>query len=93
MAMAEKLYYMQDTREYVGNSMLWWARDRCGYTCDIRNAHVFSETEALKQEKSRDSDRAWPKDYIDKRVSGHVDMQHCMFSDARPDTTTEAEGE
>ena len=31
------LYYIQDTRQCVGNSALWWREDG-GYTCDLRQA-------------------------------------------------------
>jgi len=74
--MSKQLYYMQDNRQYVGNSMSWWAKDGRGYTCDIRKAHVFTIGEA-KNRSQRSSDVLWPKEYIDKRISHHIDMQHC----------------
>lgn len=75
-----KFYYLQDTRQFVGNSMLWWAKDHHGYTCDIRKAHIFDESE-LKQ-RTRDTDVPWEKEYIDGRVSHHIDMQHCKKIDS-----------
>jgi len=70
--MGKKLYYVQDKRQIVGNSMLWWAKDSRGYTCDIRKAHVFSESEI---KNFRDTDIPWPKDFIDGRLQHHVDCQ------------------
>jgi hypothetical protein len=71
--MAEKLYYVQDARWYVGNCVLWWALDHKGYTCEIDRAHVFTETELSRA--SRDTDVAWPKAEVDLLISRHVDMQ------------------
>jgi len=78
----EDLYYLQDTRTHVGNSMMWWAKDSKGYVCDIRKAHVFTRKEAFEQYKARSTDRPWPKKYIDARVSHHIDMQHCRREEA-----------
>jgi len=72
------LYYLQDKRSYVGNSMLWWAVNGAGYTCDIRKAHVYSKDGAYAQNKVRSTDVPWRKDYIENRISHHIDMQHCM---------------
>ncbi len=69
-------YYMQDKRQYVGNSMYWWAKNARGYTCDIRKAIKFTLEEAKKY-SHRETDILWPKDYIDDRISHHIDMQLC----------------
>lgn len=79
--MAEE-FYMQDTRNQVGNSMLWWAKDGCGYVCDIRQAEVWSRKAAEAQHKMRSTDRPWPKAYIDARIAHHVDFQRCDYSQA-----------
>ncbi len=82
----KKLYYLQDTRSYVGNSMVWWKHDNCGYVCDIREAKVFTEAEIqvrrLSVSAKDDNKRAWQKDYIDKRISHHIDMQDCHYDEA-----------
>lgn len=67
---------MQDKRQYVGNSMYWWEKDVSGYTCDIRKASVFTLEEA-KKNSHRETDILWPKEYIDERISHHIDVQHC----------------
>ena len=74
-----KTYYIQDKRQYVGNSILWWAKNHNGYTTDIDKAHIFTEKEAIEICGQRDTDIAWNTEYIDQRISKHVDMQHCDF--------------
>lgn len=68
-----RLFYLQDKRTYVGNSILWWAKDHRGYTCHLDKAHIFTEEEVLK--RTRDTDVPWPKDLIDEIASRQVDMQ------------------
>lgn len=77
-----KLFYIQDTRNTVGNSMLWWELYNRGYVCDIKQARIFSELDAHKICDDSESKRMWPVEYINKRVSHHIDMQHCDFEQA-----------
>ena len=70
-------YYMQDRRQYVGNCMLWWAKDCNGYTTDIDKAEIFSKKDAIEIANNRKTDIPWEKEYIDKRIKKHVDMQYC----------------
>lgn len=42
-------YYLQDTRSVVGNSLLWWAANDSGYTCDIRCARVWTDEDLMKR--------------------------------------------
>lgn len=66
------LYYLQ-CRAYCGNSLLWWRQGRHGYTCDVRQAHVFTKDEAFSQHRCRpEMDLPWRKDYIDAKVEHHV---------------------
>lgn len=71
--------------------MLWWANNNCGYVCDIRKAKVFTEEEAKKICPGRgryhwtspqDGKRMWPKEFIDQRISQHIDMQDCNLKQA-----------
>lgn len=32
------LYYIEDTRQIVGNCALWWREGGHGYTCDLKQA-------------------------------------------------------
>lgn len=78
-------FYIQTTMGFVGNSMMWWKHDNCGYSCDIRNARVFTESEAkLICPKNHRDKRMWPKRYIDERVAHHIDMQDCDYKQAFP---------
>lgn len=70
-----KLFYLQDSRGYVGNCMSWWAING-GYTTNLSNAEVFSRDGALKRHANRKTDIPWPKEYIDQRAVKTVDMQH-----------------
>jgi len=71
----ESKYYLQDSRSYVGNDIIWHAKDGGGYTTDLRRAEVFSEGEAFKLNSGRETDIPWPKEYIDCRTRPAVDMQ------------------
>jgi hypothetical protein len=70
-------YYIQDTRQIVGNCLLWYAENGRGYTCNINRAHVFRAHEIEKIVKEGQGKyRAWPKTHVDANISSHVDMQH-----------------
>lgn len=69
-----KLFYLQDARQVVGNAILWWSTDWKGYTCDLRNAHVFTEEE-LRKVKPRKTDIPWPKDFVDAHQMPVLDIQ------------------
>ena len=75
-------FYLQDSRSYVGNDVLWWAIDGAGYTTDISKAHVFTKDEAVRQHECRETDIPWPKDYIDARTRPAVDMQYIKRDEA-----------
>ena len=70
------LWYLQDTRSYIGNDVLWWAKDGNGYTTDVSKAHVYGKAEAFRQAAMRGTDRAWPKAYIDSKTRPAVDIQY-----------------
>lgn len=85
-------FYIQDTRSYVGNSMLWWEKENCGYVCDIQKARIFTKVEARKicrgrgryaRTNQKDGKRMWPKKYIDERISHTIDMQDCDWKQAK----------
>jgi hypothetical protein len=75
-------FYLQDSRGYVGNDVLFWAKNGNGYTTDLRNAHVYSKEEAVKQHESRPTDIPWPKEYIDAKTRPAVDMQYIKRDEA-----------
>lgn len=69
-------WYLQDKRSYSGNAVMWWAKDKKGYTSDLNKAHVFTEEEAFAQAKERDTDVPWAKEYIDLHTQRTCDMQY-----------------
>ena len=74
-------YYLQYSRIFVGNNVMWWAKAG-GYTTDLRLAKVFTREEAVRQNESRYSDIPWPKAYIDARTRPTVDMQYIKRAEA-----------
>lgn len=84
--MRDQLFYLQDNRGYVGNDLMFWAKNGRGYTTDISKAEVYTKAAAFTQHKSRCSDIPWPKDYIDARTRPAVDMQYVDIDVALTDT-------
>lgn len=78
----EDKWYLQDTRSYVGNDVMWWAKDGKGYTTDVSKAHVYDRDAAFRQAAMRGTDRAWPKAYIDGKTRPAVDMQYINHEEA-----------
>lgn len=87
--MADDQFYLQDSRDYVGNDMLFWAQDGKGYTTDMRKAHVYTKAEAVARHESRITDIPWPKAYIDARTLPAVDMQYVKRAEALAGTGIE----
>lgn len=83
--MSEPLYYIQDKRSMVGNSMSWWRKGGAGYGCDIREAEVFTETRAKALiESDGHKYRMWPKSHVDAHIQHHVDFQYLDHTKAVP---------
>lgn len=80
--MTQFLFYLQDSRTFVGNDMLFWAKDGKGYTTDLRLAEVYSQADAVHQHQVRHTDIPWPKAYIDARTRPAVDMQYVKHNEA-----------
>jgi hypothetical protein len=74
-------WYLQDTRSYVGNDVVFWAKDGRGYTTDVSKAHVYTRDAAFRQAAARDTDLPWPKAYIDGKTRPAVDMQYITLAD------------
>lgn len=71
-----KLYYIQDTRDTVGNCASWWRPNSCGYTTQIEEAGLYSEEEAKKITSHRSTDIAWPKEVVEHCAVRHVRVDH-----------------
>jgi hypothetical protein len=65
-------YYIQDSRGYVGNDVLWWRPNGNGYTTDLNEAGVYTREEAYGK---RETDVAWPVEHINPLITRTVDMQ------------------
>ncbi|MDN8078330.1 hypothetical protein [Burkholderia multivorans] len=70
------LFYVQDSRNYVGNDVMWWALGGNGYTTDLRRAQTYTREEAQAMHNERTTDIPWPKEYIDGKTRPAVDMQY-----------------
>lgn len=77
-----KMFYIQDSRQTVGNDMLWWCHEGKGYTTDMRKAGVFTLEEAQRKHDNRPTDIPWPKEYIDAKTRPAVDVQHVRRDEA-----------
>lgn len=80
--MMTEQFYLQDSRNYVGNDLLWWAKGGAGYTTDLSKAEIYSKDAAVRQHECRESDIPWPKDYIDGKTRPAVDMQYVRRDEA-----------
>ena len=70
----DKKYFLQDSRNYVGNSVLWWALGSEGYTTDIAKAEKYTAKE-IKEKSLRETDVVWDSEHVEKNIKSYVDMQ------------------
>lgn len=82
-------FYLQDSRSYVGNDMVFWCKDGGGYTTDVSKAGVWTKDDAQAQHNMRETDIPWPKEYIDAKTRPAVDMQYVRRNEALADTGIE----
>lgn len=82
-------FYLQDSRGYVGNDVLWWSRGGNGYTTDVSKAQIYTKDEAQRMHISRPTDIPWPKVYIDAKTRPAVDMQYIKRDEALAGTGIE----
>ncbi len=76
----EALFLLQDSRQYVGNDMLFWQQGG-GYTSDFDKAQRFCLDDAMAQHHARPSDIPWPVGYLEARLRRVVDMQEVRRAD------------
>lgn len=70
------LFYIQDTRQVVGNCPVWWGPDGSGYVTRLDEAGRYTEQEAVRQNRTRETDIPWPCAEIDALGRKTVDCQH-----------------
>ena len=63
------LYYVQDIRQMVGNCIMWWAKNRQGYTCNLKEAGLYCGDDV---ETMRSTDVPWPQGWVEEHVVAHV---------------------
>lgn len=73
---AERTFYIQDTRQFVGNCPMWWGPNGSGYATRLDEAGRYTEQEAIKQNRTRNTDIPWPCEEIDAIARSTVDFQH-----------------
>jgi len=83
-AMSEKFLIHDTTRGGVGNSMVWWAVNHRGYTCDITRAHRFTEAEAIATVDRADDLIAYPEDDVIAIKECHVTAKSLLKNCREP---------
>ena len=76
------MYYIQDSRSFVGNSPLWWGVDGNGYVCDIDKAGLYIKEKAMSLFNSRSTDIPWKQQDVEGAVRKIVDAQHLKKDDS-----------
>jgi hypothetical protein len=67
---SSKKFFIQDTRQKVGNCILLWAHDGCGYTTDLDKAWLVTA-----DWKGRKTDVLWPEETLRALARPRVDFQ------------------
>ena len=66
------LYYLQESKSFNGNYMMFWGLDDKGYTSDIRKAQTYTLEDAEKRASNRETD-------IPRKVSDIKPLaRHCF---------------
>lgn len=74
MAKKKQYYVRNKERGFVGNCCLWWQWDDNGYTCDIRAAKVFLDSE-LEGIRGNPKYAIYEIGMINNLVQHHIDFQ------------------
>lgn len=73
-------FLMQDSRTFVGNSVMWHRKDHKGYTTNPMEAHIFNISECIQHIKNgRDTDVLWATEHVMSKIIYHVDMQYLNY--------------
>lgn len=67
----DAVYYLQDTRQKVGNCMLFWGPKDGGYTCQLDDAGKYTGAEARDRTRNPEH-KAWPCGFIERNAVRHV---------------------
>lgn len=66
------LFYIQNSRSYVGNDVLWWRPNSDGYTCQIDEAGLYDEAFCRGV---RSTDKIWRWEDIGRLATRVIDAQ------------------
>lgn len=74
----DSTFYVQNG--FVGNSMLFWALNSNGYTCDFNKAQEYTKAEILEGfVPGRAQDRIWLADHLKQNTCTVIDGQHVNY--------------
>jgi len=65
-------YYILDSRQVVGNCVMWWRPDGAGYTCDLADAGLYEEGDTRG---SRETDVRVPEEVAKACSYTHVRIE------------------
>lgn len=69
---AAEMYYIRDTRQTVGNSVLWWGHGNKGYVSELRDAGLYTRADALHIAARRSTDVPYAQSTIEAVAAHHV---------------------
>ncbi|MHA1572817.1 MAG: hypothetical protein ACTSX8_02385 [Alphaproteobacteria bacterium] len=69
----EPCFYVLDAREVVGNCASWWRQKSNGYSCNLREAGLYTATEVAAM---RDTDIPIHRDIVEDAAVSHVRWDH-----------------
>jgi hypothetical protein len=73
----DEMFYVQDSRNYVGNSVLWWGLGSSGYVTQLDKAQKYTKAEILKDfSNGRETDIIWRANHVEDNIKTHVDIQY-----------------
>ena len=75
------MYFIQDTRSYIGNCPLWWGKNSSGYTTNIAQAGRYTREQAIAQMNCRGSDLPWRCVEIEPLIRNTIDAQYLPRGD------------
>jgi len=70
--MSKQLYYIQDKRQVVGNSVLWWGKNSRGYVTELEEAGLYPES---KLPGLRSTDIPYKKEDIEAVACTHIRVE------------------
>ena len=78
----EQLYYLQ--AGYVGNAILWWGQNHCGYTTDLAKAGKYTKAQCKQVTRlAGRTERAWPVEYVDKHLQAKIVVVDSQYLDVK----------